>query len=109
VNDPIDVDFDVVSTRIDLTRPEELSEFFNAACVGTEVLQETICLKTAYGDLHYSRGSGKVSEEFILKALKEGIELDDTRLSSILGEGYDVLKSGSQYIVGRNGKYYVLR
>lgn len=109
VNDPIDVDFDVISTKIDLTKPEELSEFFDRACVGTEVLSETIKLNTAYGDLHYSRGSAIVSESYVVEALKDGYELDDTRLSSILGEGYTVLKSGSQYIVSNNGKYFVLR
>lgn len=109
VNDPIDVDFDVVSTKIDLTRPEELSEFFNAACVGTEVLSETIKLNTAYGELHYTRGSAKVSEQYVKRVLSEGYELDDTRLSSILGEGYTVLKSGKQYIVENKGKYFVLR
>lgn len=109
VNDPIDVDFDVISTKIDLTQPEELSEFFNPACVGTEVLEETIKLNTAYGDLHYTRGSAKVSEQYVKEILESGYELDDTRLSSILGEGYTVLKSGNQYIVENKGKYFVLR
>ena len=109
VNDPIDVDFDVVSTRVDLTQPEELSEFFNNACVSTEILQETILLKTAYGELHYNRGSGTVSEQFVKDAINEGVELDDTRLSSILGEGYDVMKSGTSYIIGNKGKYFVLK
>lgn len=109
VNDPIDVDFDVISTKIDLTQPEELTEFFNAACVGTEVLEETIKLNTAYGALHYTRGSAKVSEQYVKETLASGYELDDTRLSSILGEGYTVLKAGNQYIVENKGKYFVLR
>lgn len=109
VNDPIDVDFDVISTRIDLTRPEELTEFFNNACISTDVLAETIRLNTAYGELHYTRGSASVSEAYVKEIISEGYELDDTRLSSILGDNYDVLKSGNQYIVGNNGKYFVLR
>lgn len=109
VNDPIDVDFDVVSERIDLSSPEELSEFFNNACISTEMLSETIKLNTAYGDLHYKRGSGKVSESYVKSMIENGVELDDTRLSSILGENYDVMKSGTEYIIGNNGKYFVLR
>lgn len=109
VNDPIDVDFDIVNQRIDLTQPEELTEFFDAACVSTEMLSETICLNTAYGKLHYNRGSGIVSESYVKTLIEKGIDLDDTRLSSILGEGYTVLKSGSQYVVGNKGKYFVLR
>lgn len=110
VNDPIDVDFDVVSTRIDLTHPEDLTEFFDPACVKAVVLENTICLETAYGDLHYTKGSAKVSEKFIETVLKEGAyDLDDTRLSSILGSGYDVVKAGNQYIVGHKGKYFILR
>lgn len=109
VNDPIDVDFDIVSTRINLTKPSELTEFFNAACISTKILSETICLNTAYGQLHYNKGSGKVSEQYVKNLIEKGIELDDTRLSSILGENYDVVKSGNQYIIENNGKFFVLR
>lgn len=109
VNDPIDVDFDEVQQRIDLGSPDALSEFFDYA--GVTVLKEgnSIKLQTLYGDLHYSTGSGFASEEYIKTMLESETKLDTSRLSSILGENYTVLRSGNQYIVGRDGKYLVLR
>lgn len=109
VNDPIDVDFDIIAQRVALSQPETIAEFFDAAGVSVEMLSETIKLTSTYGDLHYQRGSGFVSENYVKKLLNNSTELDDTRLSSILGENYNVLKSGSQYIVGNGKKYIVLR
>ena len=109
VNDPIDVDFDEVQERIDLGMPEKISEFLDFA--GVSVIKEgsMITLQTAYGDLHYSTGSGFVSESYVQSKLAQDTKVDTSRLSSILGESYSVLRSGNQYIVGKEGKYLVLR
>ncbi len=109
VNDPIDVDFDEVQQRVELGTPDALSEFLDYA--GITVLKEgnNLKLQTVYGDLCYSTGSGFASEEYIKSMLATETKLDTSRLSSILGENYTVLRSGNQYIVGRDGKYLVLR
>ncbi|MDS1552131.1 hypothetical protein QPL51_03645 [Escherichia coli] len=109
VNDPIDVDFEEIQQRIDLGIPSSISEFLDYA--GVSVIKEgnMLTLKTAYGKLHYSTGSGFVSETYVKKLLKNDTQLDTSRLSSILGESYTVLRSGDQYVIGRNGKYLVLR
>lgn len=109
VNDPIDLDFDEISAKIELASPETISEFFDNAGVSVDSNEHTIRLHSVYGDLHYQLGSGFVSEAYVKQFLRRGVVVDTTRLSSILGESYDVLKSGSEYIVGHNGKYMVLR
>lgn len=109
VNDPIDVDFDIITQRVALSQPETIAEFFDNAGISVNMLSETLKLKSVYGDLHYKKGSGFVSEKYVKDLLEKNTTLDDTRLSSILGEGYDVLKSGSQYIVGNGKKFIVLR
>lgn len=109
VNDPIDLDFDELSSNIELSRQETISEFFDNAGISVETNDNTIRLRSVYGDLHYQLGSGFVTESYVKSLLDKGYDLDSTRLSSMLGEGYDVLKSGSQYIVGHNGKFVILR
>lgn len=109
VNDPIDLDFDEISSNIELAREETISEFFDNAGVAVETNDSTLRLRSTYGDLHYQLGSGYVTESYVKELLQRGFVLDTTRLSSVLGESYDVLKSGSEYIVGHNGKYVILR
>lgn len=110
VNDPIDVDFDIISQKMKLVEPDRITEFFDPAGVSVDILEETIRLNTMYGPLHFQLGSGVVSETFVKSLLNDETRLDNTRLSSILGEGFDVLRSGKQYIVGnREGQYFVLR
>lgn len=110
VNDPIDLDVDQITNDIELVSEEELKEFFDLAAVNVEIMNESIKLVSVYGtELHYSKGSGIVNEDYVKGLLKESVCLDGTRLSAVLGEHYDVLKSGSEYIVGINGKYVVLR
>lgn len=110
VNDPIDLDIDEITNDMELVSEEELKEFFDFAPVQVEVLRESIKIKSVYGStLHYSLGSGVVNEDYVKSLLKEEMSLDGTRLSAVLGENYDVLKSGNDYIVGINGKYVVLR
>lgn len=110
INDPIDVDFDIITQKMELVEPEKVLEFFDPAGVSVDVLPETIRLNTIYGELHFQRGSGMVSESYVKSLLGDKPQLDNTRLSSILGEDYDVLRSGQQYIVGnRTGQYIVLR
>jgi|AGFS01.1.fsa_nt_gi hypothetical protein len=110
VNDPIDVDFDIITQKMELVQPDRITEFFDPAGVSVDILEETIRLNTMYGPLHFQLGSGIVSESFVKGLLNDKTQLDNTRLSSILGEGFDVLRSGKQYIVGnREGQYFVLR
>lgn len=110
INDPIDVDFKIISKNMVLTKPDTITEFFDPASVSVEILEETIRLNTAYGPLHFQKGSGMISESYVKKLLSEETELDNTRLSSILGESFDVLRSGEQYIIGnQKGQYVVLR
>lgn len=109
VNDPIDVDFDEIQERVNLGSPDALSEFFNKADINIINEGQTLKLETLYGDLHYSAGSGFASEEYVQKLLKVETKLDTSRLSSILGESYTVLRSGNQYIIENSGKYLVLR
>lgn len=109
VNDPIDVDFDEIQERIELASPAEISEFLDFAGVSVITENNTIKLKTIYGDLHYSTGSGFASEDYIFGLLNLDTKVDTSRLSSILGESYTVLRSGNQYVVGYDGKYLVLR
>lgn len=110
INDPIDLDIDEITNDMELVREEELKEFFDFAPVEIEVLKETIKITSLYGSvLHYSLGSGVITEEFVSNLLKENMQLDNTRLSAVLGENYDVLKSGDEYIIGINGKYLILR
>lgn len=109
VNDPIDVDFDEIQQRIELASPVEMSEFLDFAGVSVIAENNTVKLHTAYGDLHYSTGSGFASENYVINLLGTDTKVDTSRLSSILGENYTVLRSGNQYIIGHNGKYLVLR
>lgn len=111
LNDPIDVDFDIITQKMELVKPDTITEFFDQAGVSADILNETIRLNTLYGELHYQLGSGIVSEGYVKGLLKNTkTELDNTRLGSILGEGYDVLRSGQQYIIGNpSGKYFILR
>lgn len=110
INDPIDLDIDEITNDMELVSEEELREFFDFAAVNVEIVNESICIKSVYGtELHYSKGSGIVNESYVKNLLSEETSLDHTRLSAVLGENYDVLKSGNEYIVGINGKYVVLR
>ncbi len=110
VNDPIDMDIDQITNDMELVNEEELKEFFDFAAVNVEIVNESIKIKSVYGtELHYSKGSGIVNESYVKGLLHDDTSLDGTRLSAVLGENYDVLKSGSEYIVGINGKYIVLR
>lgn len=110
VNDPIDLDVDQITNDIELVSEEELKEFFDFAAVNVEIVNESIKIKSVYGtELHYSKGSGVVNENYVKDLLSEDMTLDGTRLSAVLGENYDVLRSGNEYIVGINGKYVVLR
>lgn len=110
VNDPIDLDIDEITNDMELVNEEELKEFFDFAAVNVEIVNESIKIQSVYGtELHYSKSSGVVNESYVQKLLKDDISLDGTRLSAVLGENYDVLKSGNEYIVGINGKYVVLR
>ncbi|AMM43898.1 virion structural protein [Pectobacterium phage vB_PcaM_CBB] len=110
VNDPIDLDIDEITNDMELVNEEELKEFFDFAAVNVEIVNESIKIKSVYGtELHYSKGSGIVNESYVKGLLHDDTSLDSTRLSAVLGENYDVLKSGSEYIVGINGKYIVLR
>lgn len=110
VNDPIDLDVDQITNDMELVSEEELKEFFDFAAVNVEIVNESIKIKSVYGtELHYSKGSGIVNETYVRDLLSEDMTLDGTRLSAVLGENYDVLKSGNEYIVGINGKYVVLR
>lgn len=110
VNDPIDLDVDQITNDMELVSEEELREFFDFAAVNVEIVNESIKIKSVYGtELHYSKGSGIVNETYVKDLLSEDMTLDGTRLSAVLGENYDVLKSGNEYIVGINGKYVVLR
>ena len=110
INDPIDLDIDEITNDIELVSQEELQEFFDFAAVNVEIINECIKIKSVYGtELNYSKGSGIVNEAYVKDLLKDDMSLDGTRLSAVLGENYDVLKSGNEYIVGINGKYVVLR
>ncbi|UYE98760.1 hypothetical protein XbC2_331 [Xanthomonas phage XbC2] len=110
VNDPIDLDVDQITNDMELVSEEELKEFFDFAAVNVEIVNESIKIKSVYGtELHYSKGSGIVNETYVKDLLSDDMSLDGTRLSAVLGENYDVLKSGNEYIVGINGKYVVLR
>lgn len=110
VNDPIDLDIDEITNDMELVNETELKEFFDFAAVNVEIVNESIRIKSVYGtELHYSKGSGIVNESYVKNSLTNEISLDGTRLSAVLGENYDVLRSGSEYIVGINGKYIVLR
>ncbi|AQW88858.1 putative structural protein [Erwinia phage pEa_SNUABM_50] len=110
VNDPIDLDIDKITDGMELVNEEDLKEFFDFAPVNVEILKESIKLRSVYGsELHYSLGSGIVNESYVTGLLKEEMTLDGTRLSAVLGENYDVLRSGKNYIVGINGRYIVLR
>jgi hypothetical protein len=110
INDPIDLDVDQITNDIELVSEKELKEFFDYAAVQVEIVNESIKIKSVYGtELHYSKGSGIVNENYVKGLLSEDMTLDGTRLSAVLGENYDVLRSGNEYIVGINGKYVVLR
>ncbi|AXC39151.1 UNVERIFIED_ORG: hypothetical protein [Escherichia phage CMSTMSU] len=109
VNDPIDVDFDEIQQRIDLGIPKSISEFLDFAGVSVVKEGHMLALNTAYGKLHYSTGSGFVSEAYVKQLLSNDTQVDTSRLSSVLGESYSVLRSGNQYVVGKDGKYLVLR
>lgn len=110
VNDPIDLDVKQLSKNMQLNVENELREFFDYAPVEVTVLEEGFELKSVYGSvLQYSKESGFISEETAKFKLMQEMRLDETRLSSVLGSEYDVLKSGSELIVGKDGKYIVLR
>lgn len=110
INDPIDLDVDQITKDIELVSEKELKEFFDFAAVNVEIVNESIKIKSVYGtELHYSKSSGVVNENYVKSLLSEDMNLDGTRLSAVLGDSYDVLRSGNEYIVGINGKYVVLR
>lgn len=110
INDPVDVDFKIIAKNMVLSKPDTITEFFDPASVSVDILEETLRLNTAYGQLHFQKGSGIVSETYVKSLLDKNTELDNTRLSGILGDEFDVLRSGEQYIIGnKTGQYVVLR
>lgn len=110
VNDPIDLDVKKLTKNLTLNNETELKEFFNYAPVQVEMLEEGFTLSSVYGSvLKYNKESGAINEGTVKFMLNCNTELDSTKLSSVLGESYTVLKSGTEYIVGCNGKYIVLR
>ncbi len=110
VNDPIDLDVKKLSKNMILNNENTLREFFDFAPVQVEYLDEGFELKSVYGSvLKYSNNSGFISENYAKFKLSQNSKLDETKLSSILGTEYDVLQSGSELIVGKNGKYIILR
>lgn len=109
-NDPMDVDLKAMTDVMNLVIEEELKEFFDFAPVSVDVLKESVCIESVYGStLHYSLSSGTISEKFVKSLLESDTSLECQQLSAVLGENYDVLRSGSEYVIGRNGKYVLLR
>lgn len=111
VNDPIDLDTKKMAKNLNLkTDDEELKEFFDYAPVEVTILEEGFTLKSIYGsELTYSDSSTYISESRVKELIENGVGVDTSKLSSVLGEGYVVLEHANTYIVGRNGKYLVLR
>lgn len=110
VNDPVDLDPEVLTSHMELSSEKELKEFFDYAPVNVNIINEQIKISSVYGsDLYYELSSGIVNEEYVKNALNNDTRLDSTKLSAVLGENYEVLSSGKEYIVGINGKYIVLR
>ena len=108
VNDPIDLAD--LAEEINLTTEDELKEFFDYSSLNVSVMNECIKLVTYNGtELIYKKGSGLVNESYVKKLLDEGHSLDNTRLSSVLGNNYTVLKNEDQYIVGIGDKFLILR
>lgn len=109
-NDPIDANEKKLKDIVELTYEEELKEFFDFAPVKVKVLEESILIESVYGSsLFYSLSSGIISESYVATLLENDKSLECMQLSAVLGEEYDVLRSGDEYIVGRNGKYVLLR
>lgn len=109
-NDPIEVDIKAMNDVMNLVVEKELKEFFDFAPVNVSVLKESLKIESVYGStLHYSLSSGKIDESFVKDLLKDDTSLECQQLSAVLGENYDVLRTGSEYIIGRNGKYVLLR
>ena len=110
VNDPVDLDVDAINDNMQLVREKALKEFFDYAPVQVSILKETLQISSVYGStLQYSLSSGIINEDYVQQLLEQDTSVDCEHLSSILGENYDVLRSGSEYIVGMNGKYVLLR
>lgn len=110
VNDPVDLDVKKLSKNMQLNAESELREFFDYAPVQVNILEEGFELKSVYGSvLKYSKDSGFISEDSAKFKLMQETRLDESKLSAVLGSEYDVLQSGSELIVGKDGKYIVLR
>lgn len=110
VNDPVDLDVKKLNKNLRLSTEDTLREFFDYAPVQVQMLEEGFKLKSVYGsELTYSKNSGAVSEETMKFMLNCDTKLDESKLSSVLGSEYDVVRSGSELIVGRDGKYIILR
>lgn len=108
VNDPIDIDVDEVQNNLDLSSPEEIKEFLQADDVS--VLEEGVLqISILNKDFIYSKSSSFASEKYVEKLLKENTSLDNTILSNYLSTDYAIVRSGSQYIVGKDGQYLILR
>lgn len=110
INDPVEADIKALTKNMRLVSPTKIKEFFDYAAVKVDVLSETIQITSIYGStLHYSLSSGTINEDYVQELLAHDTSIDCAQLSSVLGESYDVLRSGSDYIVGLNGKYVLLR
>lgn len=109
-NDPIDATEKKLKNVVELTFETDLKEFFDYAPVQVKVLEESIRIASIYGStLHYSLSSGLIPENYVESLLKENTSVECDQLSSVLGEEYTVLRTGEEYIVGRNGQYVLLR
>lgn len=108
INDPIDLDVKEIEKLIDLSSPENIKEFLEADDV--KKLEEGVLQISLYNkDLYYSTASSFGTEEYVEKLLKENTDIDNTVLSNYLSTEFTVVRSNDKYIVGKDGKYLILR
>lgn len=116
INDPIDVDPELLGQDLMLSTEEEIKEFFDYAALEVYIIKEnkkinSIHFNSIFGNnIRFEYISSVLNESDYSNILNSGLELDNTTLSRTLGEGeYTVMRKGDRYYVGREGKFVVLK
>lgn len=116
INDPIDVDAELLGQNLMLSSEEEIREFFDYAALQVNFLKENkkvdgIQFNSVFGNtIHFDYISSVLNESDFNNVLGSELQLDNTTLSRMLGESeYTVMRKGDRYYVGREGKFVVLK
>lgn len=108
VNDPITLDDAAIEEMIRLNTPEQITEFFANSYASVKLNENYITIQGYKDSLIYKKSSGIISESYVKELLKTS-KLDNSHLSSVIGENYTVMMSDGMYICSNGDKYFLLK